>query len=184
MVIVWQIFVFQCVDNSEICLDSTAILILKDFDSFIFKPVLHFSIFMERDSRLVSLSRIGYPIDTIFRALIKSDTSQPIIHNQVVLNVVTPDNRVFKLPFYRRISPLIGNLVVRRKPGLADPYTTSTANHQIGTVFPLSESQVGKTFYDTAVGFIKIKLLTSPRTVQAIGNIISVDYINNNTSVF
>ena len=45
---------------------------------------------------------------------IESNTPQPIINNQMILNMIAPDYRIFKPTVHIRINPFVGQLIVFR----------------------------------------------------------------------
>ena len=138
---------------------------------------------MDRHAGHVGLSLFRHPMQTVLRTLVVGNAPQPIVDNQMVLQMVAPHDRVFKPAFYRRIYATVGQLLVRRKPVATDPNTSATTHHQIGTVLPTGERQVGQTFDNSPATCVEIKTSVTPRTVLRGSNIISVDDIYHHTSV-
>ena len=81
MIVIRKILPLDGINNGKIHLDSTSLPILKDFRTFIFKPMLYISILMKRYTGYVCFSLLGHPVYPVFRTLIIGDSSQPIIYN-------------------------------------------------------------------------------------------------------
>ena len=122
-------------------------------------------------------------MQTVFRTLVVGNAPQPIVDNQMVLQMVAPHYRVFKPAFYRRIYATVGQLLVRRKPVTTDPNTSATTHHQIGTVLPAGERQVGQPFDNPPAACVEMKTAVTPRTVLRGSDIISVDDIYDDPAV-
>ena len=183
MVIIRLIFPLDGVDHGKVRLDRTPQAVLKHLQTFVLEPMLHLSVRMDRHSGHVGLSLFRHPMQTIFRTLVVGNAPQPIVDNQMVLQMVAPHYRVFKPAFYRRIYATVGQLLVRRKPVTTDPNTSATTHHQIGTVLPAGERQVGQPFDNPPAACVEMKTAVTPRTVLRGSDIISVDDIYHHTSV-
>ena len=138
---------------------------------------------MEGDAGHIGFPLFRHPMDAVFGTLVEGDTSQPVIHDQVVLQGIPPDDRVLELSFDRRINPLVRDLFVRGDAVFADPDASSPANHQIRTILPFGKAEVAQSFDDLPVAGIERKLSVLPGAVDLVGFIISVDDIYDDPAV-
>ena len=178
-----MVFPFDGVYHGKVHLYGTSFLVLIYFGALIFKPVFHFSVFVSGDAGYIRFTLFRNPMNSIRRTLVKGDSSQRIIHYQVVLQWVTPYYRIFKFAFHIGVGTLFGYLVIRRSTGTAYPYATTTAYHQAGAVLPAGKGQVGQPFYNLSVARVEIELFEFPWTIHTVGYVVTIDDINHNTTV-
>lgn len=138
---------------------------------------------MNGDTRRICFTWICYPPYTVFRTLVKSNAAQPVVHNQMILYIVAPNNRVFKLSFQWRINAFVSNLILGRKAGFAKPNTTTPANHQVRSIFALRKCQVRKAFNNFTVTRVEIEFIFCPGAIMIIGFIVGINNINDQVAI-
>ena len=178
-----MIIPFDGVDDGKVHLLYTSLFVLEYFRTFVFEPMLDMPVPMEGDAGHIGFPLFRHPMDAVFGTLVESDTPQPVIHDQVVLQGIPPDDRVLELSFDRRINPLVRDLFVRGDAVFADPDASSPANHQIRTILPFGKAEVAQSFDDLPVAGIERKLSVLPGAVDLVGYIISVDDIYDDPAV-
>ena len=172
MIIISHIFIFCYINHRKIGLNSSPVIVLQYFYSFIFIPIFLFTISVNCDSRSIGFTRISNPIHTVLRTKIIGYTSSPIVYNKVILHVISPNHRIFKISTSRDIG-INTSIVNKLKIGIPRstyPYPSRTANHQKRAVFTPGESTIGKVhFFPTSQ--IEIQFLSYPFTIQVISYI-------------
>ncbi len=159
------------IDDCKIGLNCPTMLILQHLDALKFEPILHRSILMDCYSRCIGYTRINHPVDAVLGAEIPGNASQPVVHDHVILDVVSPDDGIFKPSVHIGVDALIGDLMIGREAVATDPYAPSPAHHQKGTVFTTCKWEVWESFNDAAVTGIELELAILPVARQVIGEI-------------
>lgn len=126
-----MVFPFDSVDNGKVHLDGTPLRILKDFRTLVFEPVLNSTVFMTGDSGYVCFAGLNNPMNTIKRALIVGNATQPVVDNEVILQGIAPHHGILKLAFDWWIYAPFGDLAIVVGSVSADPDTTPAADCQI-----------------------------------------------------
>ena len=96
---------------------------------------------MEGDAGHIGFPLFRHPMDAVFGTLVEGGTYQPVIHDQVVLQGIPPDDRVLELSFDRRIDPLVRDLFVRGNAVFTDPMPLP-ANHSNKAILPFGKAEV------------------------------------------
>src|ERR1035437_1938068 len=116
MVVAPEIKFLLNINDCKVSLDGPSVFVLKYFQPLIFKPVLNGPVLMNRNPGQVCFARFHFPVYAILRTLINSNAAKPVIYDEVVLDTVAPNNRIFKITRSLWISSYRYNLVAFINP--------------------------------------------------------------------